>query len=107
MSRSYKHWLKINGQAFDEAKQYKEILDYLVKYPSAKATMFLLEYQCFDRIVLLECDQNYDDLDMDVNSGSHNLRRLTSKPKTMINDPREFAAMDYISKKIEKMERKD
>jgi hypothetical protein len=87
----YKHWLKIDGYTGTqyELKQYQEIKHYLEKYPEAKATIFQLESNLFHRVVLLECEQNYDELDMFVNSLSHPLRRLTQKPADIIN-PKEF-----------------
>lgn len=96
----YKHWLKINGYRSEE-RQYKEIDNYLKNYPNAKATIYLYEYDMFDKAVLLECEQNYNDLDMDVNTCSHPLRRLTQKPKNIFN-PKEFTIPEYIIKKLAK-----
>lgn len=77
---SYKHWLKINGYKSDENKQISEIGAYLRKYPNSKVTIYDYKYDLFDTVVLLECEQDYNDLDMQVNSGFNNLRRLSRKP---------------------------
>jgi hypothetical protein len=96
--RKYKHWLKIDGIR-SELKQYEEIEKYLKNYPNAKVTIYLYEYNLFDKVVLLECEQNYDDLDMMVNSLSHPLRRLINKPKNIFN-PKQFEIPEYLLKSI-------
>lgn len=80
----HRHWLKING-THSEERQYAEIDKYLKNYPNAKATIYQYDYDLFNKVVLLECEQNYNDLDMNINSGSHPLRRLTQKPKNISN----------------------
>ena len=77
---TYKHWLKINGYKSDENKQISEIETYLQKYPNSKVTIYHYKYDFFDKVVLLECEQDYNDLDMQVNSGFNNLRRLSGEP---------------------------
>ena len=79
----YKHWLKINGCTSDTKKQYREIENYLKEYPESKATIYQNNYSLFDWVILLECNQNYNDLDMNVNSGFNNLRRLSRKPSNI------------------------
>ena len=76
----YKHWLKVDGYARDEDKQYVEIEKYLEDYPESKATIYQYKYDLFNRVVLLQCSQDYNDLEMNVNSGFNNLRRLSRKP---------------------------
>jgi hypothetical protein len=85
--QAYVHWLKINGMApaTDEALQYREIQNYLKEYPDAKATMYLYDYQLFHRVVKLECHQNWNDLDLNANCGSHVLTRLSQKPGNIGN----------------------
>lgn len=94
--KKYKHWLKINGYTFDEKKQYSEIEKYLNNYPNAKATIYQYDFNLFNKVVLLECEQNYDGLDIDVNSGSNNLRRLVHKSKN-ISKPKIFEVPDYLN----------
>lgn len=86
--QSYIYWLKIKSlvPARDEVKQYQEIQNYLDNYPDAKATMYLYDYHFFDRVIKLECHQNWNDLDLNVNSGSHALRRLSRKPDNIGNE---------------------
>jgi hypothetical protein len=95
----YVHWLKIDGTTLDDAKQYNEVIKYLDKYPNAKALMYRCEYHLFHRIVRLECEQSYNDLDMMVNSFSNNLRRLRSKPKNLTK-PYPFTVPDRIRKEL-------
>jgi hypothetical protein len=80
--QSFVHWLKIDGTVpeRDEAKQYREIQRYLDRHPDAAVTVFKYERELFSRAVKLECHQNYNNLDMSVNSGSHALKRLYRKP---------------------------
>jgi len=86
MSKIYVHWLKIDGYAIGRAEylQYNEIVKYLLKHPNAKAETYQYECDLFNCVVRLECHQNYDDLDMAVNSFSNNLRRLSQKPKRLL-----------------------
>lgn len=81
----YVHWLKIDGYADIEetARQFLAIENYLNAYPKSQAIMYQYYSGSFNRIVRLECDQKYNDLDMDVNSGSTRLERLSSKPKNI------------------------
>lgn len=81
-SNKYKHWLKIDGYSND-TRQYQEIEKYLSKYPSAKITIYEYSSDFFNWVVLLECNQDYNNLDMDVNTGSNRLRRLSRKPRNI------------------------
>lgn len=96
--RSYVHWLKINGTVSEreEAKQYREIQSYLDRYPDSTATMYLYELHLFHRVVKLECNQNWNNLDLDANTGSHRLRRLTRQPDNLIN-PQPFKIPERLS----------
>ena len=97
--RSYVHWLKINGSVIsrDESRQYREIQSYLDRYPDSVATIYLYEANLFDRVVKLECNQNWNDLDLDANTGSHRLRRLTRQPNNLIN-PQPFKTPEWLHK---------
>lgn len=83
--RKYVHWLKIDGYSKLEetASQFFAIENYLNKYQNASAILYQYDSGSFDWIVRLECEQCYNDLDMDVNSGSTRLVRLSSKPKNI------------------------
>ena len=95
----YVHWLKIDCYASDDDKQYMEIDNYLKQYPEAKATIYYYNSGSFNKIVKLECNQCYRDLDMDVNSMSTSLERLSNKPKE-IYEVKQFSVPEYILKKI-------
>ena len=99
--QSYVHWLKIHGMGStrNELKQYQEIQSYIDRYPDAKATMFLYDYNLFDRVVKLECHQNWNDLDLMANSMSHSLQRLTQKPNN-IGQSRPFKTPEWLNKTI-------
>lgn len=83
--RKYVHWLKIDGYSKLEetASQFFAIENYLNKYQNASAILYQYDSGSFDWIVRLECEQCYNDLDMDVNSCSTRLERLSSKPKNI------------------------
>lgn len=84
MTKRYTHWLKItNARRADLAKQYKEIEKYLASHPESKAEMYYYDYDLFSKVVMLICDENYNDLGMMVNSGFHSLQRLVRKPRNI------------------------
>ena len=82
------HWLGVGGIRFtilDEDIQWRYLKDYLSKYPDSKITVFNRNSgDLFERVVKLECNQRYNDLDMDCNSGfTHSIRRFDYKPKNI------------------------
>ena len=82
------HWLEYGGircMPDREKEQLEELRQYLRKYPEAKAEGYWKTTgDMFARFVRLECNQSYDDLDMDVNSGfDKSLRRHTRKPSNI------------------------
>lgn len=82
----YVHWLKIDGYSGsikDVAQQFAAIEKYLGKYPCSSAMLYEYDSGSFHWICRLECEQAYNDLDLDVNSCSTYLRRLSSKPKNI------------------------
>ena len=81
--KKYKHWLKVDGYSFDTERQYNEIEKYLQNYPESNIKVYQYTYDLFNKVVLLECNQSYNDLGMIVNSGSNNLRRLSQKPRNI------------------------
>ena len=101
----YVHWLKIDGTVSDrdEKRQYQEIQSYIDRYPEAKVTMYLYEYHLFHRIIKLECNQNWNDLDLDANTGSHRLRRLSRKPDN-IGYEQPFKIPEYLNKEHKRHE---
>jgi hypothetical protein len=82
------HWLVIGGtriRAEHEKKQWDNLKEYLEQYKDSKATVYLKTTgDMFVRIVKLECDQNYKDLDLDCNSCfSGSIRHLNSRPNNI------------------------
>jgi len=104
--RSYTHWLKIRGtiSTREEAKQFREIQSYLDRYPKSSATLYLYEYNLFDYVVKLECNQNWDDLDLYANSGFHALTRLSHKPANICN-PQPFTVPERLTKTLSQNDR--
>ena len=76
----YVHWLKIDGYSKLEetALQFQSIENYLKAYPKAKAMLYQYDSGSFNWIVRLECEQCYNDLDLDVNSSSTRLERFSN-----------------------------
>lgn len=85
LNMKYVHWLKVDGYSNLEetASQFLAIENYLNAHLKATALLYEYDSGSFNWIVRLECEQCYDDLDMDVNSGSTRLERLSSKPKNI------------------------
>jgi hypothetical protein len=79
-------------------KAYKKLMDYLNRYPDSKITPFNSNYgSIFDKYFCLECDQSYDDLDLDCNSmfdGS--LIRLARKPNYLEHGFKSFEDLYHI-----------
>lgn len=80
----YVYWLKINSS--NETKDGKEWLNlkkYKEKY-DCNITVFYYDNSFVDKAIKLECNQNYEELDLDVNSMScGSLIKLKSKPKNI------------------------
>lgn len=83
MSKKYKHtyWLKIEDDTIEKVwinlKEYKE------KH-KCNMEVFYRETNFINKIIKLECNQSYQDLDLDVNSLSGgSLTRLLNKPKNI------------------------
>ena len=94
------HWLEIGKGFSNEKKQWKNINNYISKYPNSKITVFYKDYSFDGYIVKLECSQKYVDLDLDCNSffdGS--IRRLERKPAniTISKLQKDFFIDEYVS----------
>ena len=98
------HWLKICGSVSpqDEARQYREIQNYLKHYPDATASIYYYNYVLLDKAVKLECNQNWRDLDLDANTGSHQLKRLVRKPSN-ISNPLPFTVPEWLQQEISRL----
>jgi len=83
----YTHWLGVGGirkTLLEEDQQWKNLKYYIDNYPESTVTIFFKETgrDLFEKIVKLECDQNYQNLELDCNSGFNtSFRHLSYKPK--------------------------
>lgn len=81
MKYKYTHWLKIENDMVEDV--WIKLREYKQKY-SCNMEVFYRETNFIDKFIKLECNQQYQDLDLDVNSISDNgLRHLSSKPKNI------------------------
>lgn len=85
MAKKYVHWLKIDGYSAlkETAKQFYAVEKYLNDYSNSNAMLYQYDSGSYNWIIRLECEQCYNDLDIDVNSGSTELERLSVKPKNI------------------------
>jgi hypothetical protein len=79
------HWLRIGGMKLStksEQKQWNSLKEYLNNYPGSKIIVFNKNTgDAFAKIVRLECDQTYKELDLDCNSCyDTSIKHLSSKP---------------------------
>ena len=100
MKYKYTYWLKIDFS--NETKtgiEWKNLKEYKEKYNCSMEVFYYPSNPFTRKVIKLECDQNYQDLDLDVNSlfeGS--LIRLNNKPKNIepYNKPIELFFKNYI-----------
>lgn len=76
----YTHWLRIDMNG-DERKQWEQLKDYWNKY-DCSMTVYYYDYNPLtEKAIKLDCNQSYQDLDLDVNSmSSGSLKRVKAKP---------------------------
>lgn len=76
----YTHWLRIDLNN-DERKQWQQLKDYWNKY-DCSMTVYYYDYNPLtEKAIKLDCNQSYQDLDLDVNSmSSGSLKRVKAKP---------------------------
>lgn len=76
----YTHWLRIDLNN-DERKQWEQLKDYWNKY-DCSMTVYYYDYNPLtEKAIKLDCNQSYEDLDLDVNSmSSGSLKRVKAKP---------------------------
>jgi len=82
------HWLQIGGMKIrekDEIKQWGNLNEYIQKYPLSKSQVWLKTTgDMYARFIKLECEQSYDELDLDCNSISDgSIKRLGNKPSNV------------------------
>lgn len=104
MRNEYKHtyWLKMEDDMTEKAwtnlKEYKEKYDCNIE-------VFYRLSNFINKFIKLECNQSYQDLDLDVNSASESsLIRMSRKPKDIkkYNQPIEEFFGRYIKSKVDK-----
>lgn len=79
MKYKYTHWLKIEDDMIK--KVWTRLKEYREKY-NCNMAVFYKETNFISKYIKLECNQSYQDLDLDVNSISdEGLRHLSYKPK--------------------------
>lgn len=76
----YTHWLRIDLNR-DEKQQWEQLKDYWNKY-DCSMTVYYYDYNPLtEKAIKLDCNQSYQDLDLDVNSmSSRSLKRVKAKP---------------------------
>ena len=76
----YTHWLRIDMNN-DEIKQWEQLKNYWNKY-DCSMTVYYYDYNPLtEKAIKLDCNQSYQDLDLDVNSmSSGSLKRVKAKP---------------------------
>lgn len=82
--RKYKHWLNlIEDNNYEQS--LKELFEYLENHIDAKVLFYRKTKSVIDwTIIMLECNECYNELDLDVNSTSSSLYRYTRKPANII-----------------------
>lgn len=75
----YTHWLKIDS--INEKEKWQNLKEYWDKY-DCFMTVYYYDYNPLtEKVIKLDCNQSYQDLDLDVNSMSDNsLKRVKCKP---------------------------
>ena len=99
------HWLQV-GRMMDSKKtenaQWKNIQEYLNEYPESKATVYYKETgDVFCKIIKLECNQNYNNLDLDCNGGDRSVKHFEHKPSNIVLSKLQ---LDYFLNKIKNVE---
>lgn len=76
----YTHWLRIDLNN-DEIKQWEQLKNYWNKY-DCSMTVYYYDYNPLtEKVIKLDCNQSYQDLDLDVNSmSSGSLKKIKNKP---------------------------
>lgn len=81
----YVHWLKINlSNETSDGKEWNNLKEYKDKYDCNMNVFYYDNNPLTEKVIKLECNQNYNDLDLDVNSmNDGSLIRLKSRPKNI------------------------
>jgi len=99
----YTYWLSTNKIGDTFHKQILELEKYKNKY-NAEIFFYVRNLSIFDNIISLKCEQNYYDLDLDVNSMSDvSFIRLKQKPKNIMESRLQ---LDYYLSEINNINEK-
>ena len=103
--RKYVHWLKLDWSCGNKERQ--DINNFHKEYPNATIEIYPYKYN-FDRAIKITCEQSYQDLDLDVNSMSTNLIRLTQKPKDIQENGIDFELWyNKVNKRLDEGEERE
>ena len=81
--KKYIHWLKF-GKYADAQKLKQALREYLSNYSDADIKLYYADYTFMGNYAYVQCNQSYQDLELNVNSGSNNsFVRLSQKPKNI------------------------
>lgn len=82
--KQYVHWIELNGYlgSEDEAREINRLLTYVEKYPDTEIEVYA-KRSGWDTVLRIKCNQDYNNLDLDVNSFSSELRRKKRKPSNV------------------------
>lgn len=98
MNRKFKytHWLKIDLRyGSRDGTEWKNLKEYADKY-DCKMSVFYYDYMFTSKVIKLECNQSYQDLDLDVNSMSNgSLIYLKNKPQNITEYPNKNVSYFY------------
>jgi hypothetical protein len=97
------HWLQLGGKNIslkNEEKQWNNLKQYINTYKDSKITIYQKTTgDIFCRIIKLECNQNYNDLDLECNSGyNYSIKHFNGRPSNieLCNIPFEY----FINRKF-------
>jgi len=81
----YVHWLKIDlSNETREGREWSILKEYKEKYDCNMTVFYYDNNPLTEKVIKLDCNQNYNDLDLDVNSmNDGSLIRLKSRPKNI------------------------
>ena len=82
--KKYIHWIELNGylKSEDEAREINQLLSYIEKYPDTEIEVYT-KRSGWDTVLRIKCNQDFNSLDLDVNSFSSELRRKERKPSNI------------------------
>ena len=82
--KKYVHWIELNGYlgSEDEAREINRLLEYIEKYPDTEIEVYA-KRSGWDTGLRIKCNQDYNNLDLVVDSFSSEFRRRKRKPSNV------------------------